>query len=439
MFALILSVMIFHCPRVVHEASSSEQRLKEAAKSQDAESRLEERREELLLAWLLALGRFHATQGLDAEAATREMVEAMNGAFRRAWLKANELGQAQWGFPWADAPSVGSEALLRDQGAYMGGFLRDVVEGLPGKNGRLSETARTQLYGAVLGAAFQQGMIDRAPPHQEIQWRLGLCKHCRDCPNLAAGSPYTLATLPTFPRAGATACGSRCCCWLEFRTRPSAAVPAASVLSGYLLGGTPLPNEGQDAQVRRIYAARRAERSTGASRAHWQRLAASASSETEIALGTQALDGRAARAGDIALLFSRWGLFGLAVSSLPAEQLEELLAALLLALELPPEKKTEASTSRFEFALPAEEVVVASLIGNGLEAQRAAMFDCVRAMAKSGAAVSLAPLAQDGFAREVDRIGIWIRGEADQVRSLLTAFAQLHAQDDVEVATWSGV
>lgn len=438
MFALILCGMTFRCPRIVHESASVDLKLLEAAQSKDAEQKLADQREELLLAWLLALGRFHATQGTGFEGALREMVTSMNEAFRRAWGAADFLGQSQWKVPWTSPLSAESEALLRDQAAYMGGFARDVAAGLPGKNGRTPETARSQLYGAVLGAAFHQGMVDRAPPRQEIQWRLGLCKHCRDCPNLAAGSPYTFETLPTFPGAGATACGARCRCWLEFRTRPTMDIPAASVLGGYLLGTRPAARETQEARTRAVYAARRAERSTGATRAFWQTQAA-ASSPEEVVRGSLALDGRAARAGDVALLFERWGVYGLAVGSLAPERLREFVVALLLALGITEETAPEARPSRLEVELPANETLVVSLVGNGLEAQRRAMVDCVRAMAESKAAVALAPLAADGFSAALDEIGIWIRGDAAEVRAMLASFGRLHSANDVEMAIWTGV
>lgn len=438
MFALILPAMTFRCPRVVHEGASVELKLFEAAQSKDAEEKLAKQRDEILLVWLLAIGRFHATQAAGFESALREMVATMSDAFRRAWSAADFLGQSQWRVPWTAPLSAASEALRQEQAAYMGGFVRDVAAGLPGKDGRMPETARSQLYGAVLGAAFHQGMVDRAPPHQEIQWRLGICKHCRDCPNLAAGSPYTFETLPTFPGAGATACGARCRCWLEFRTRPSTTAPVASVLGGYLLGSRPPVSETQEARTRAAYAARRAERSAGATRAFWLTQAATSSPEA-IALGTPALDGRVARAGDMVLLFEKWGLYGLAVGALNPDQLREFIAALLLALGLSEEKAPEAKSSRFESELPMNETLIVSLIGDGLEAQRRAMVDCVRAIADTKAAVEIAPLASDGFPAALDEIGIWIRGDAAEVRVMLASFGRLHTANDVEMAIWTGV
>jgi hypothetical protein len=48
-----------------------------------------------------------------------------------------------------------------------------------------------------------------------IHWRLGAPeKSCSDCPRLARNGPYTKASLPTTPSAGATQCLTNCNCRL---------------------------------------------------------------------------------------------------------------------------------------------------------------------------------------------------------------------------------
>lgn len=47
----------------------------------------------------------------------------------------------------------------------------------------------------------------------EIAWQLGADEdHCADCLGLASGSPYARGQIPTWPKAGDTACFDNCYC-----------------------------------------------------------------------------------------------------------------------------------------------------------------------------------------------------------------------------------
>lgn len=65
-------------------------------------------------------------------------------------------------------------------------------------------------------ALFFNGLVAGSAPSQQFKWELGsvATRHCEDCVELAANSPYTKETLPTVPRAGDTRCLFRCHCSL---------------------------------------------------------------------------------------------------------------------------------------------------------------------------------------------------------------------------------
>lgn len=83
-------------------------------------------------------------------------------------------------------------------------------------SGQISEAqalARIQQYGT---ASQQSYWTEYAQTIEKlINWILHPAEHCGDCLGLAAGGPYTVATLPTYPGAGDTECRGNCQCSLE--------------------------------------------------------------------------------------------------------------------------------------------------------------------------------------------------------------------------------
>lgn len=103
--------------------------------------------------------------------------------------------------------------VVRAERGYLDGFtiaLRD---------GKLSESEailRAQSYaGRVLGTANEAFVS--ASGESLFTWVLGAPEtgHCAECPAIAAGSPYTRQTLPTYPRRNETPCLFRCTCYLR--------------------------------------------------------------------------------------------------------------------------------------------------------------------------------------------------------------------------------
>lgn len=74
---------------------------------------------------------------------------------------------------------------------------------------------RASLYGERGSALYEAGWIASLPDDALINWILQPAEHCRDCPRIAAHSPYTKATLPGFPGEGFTECLTNCQCILE--------------------------------------------------------------------------------------------------------------------------------------------------------------------------------------------------------------------------------
>lgn len=79
--------------------------------------------------------------------------------------------------------------------------------------------ARADLYAGKGNTLYQAGKASAFEGQDVlIHWNLGLpmTEHCDDCPDLAAGSPYTPTTLPCYPGDGNTQCMTNCCCSLDY-------------------------------------------------------------------------------------------------------------------------------------------------------------------------------------------------------------------------------
>jgi hypothetical protein len=59
-----------------------------------------------------------------------------------------------------------------------------------------------------------QGFVDTSSPEDLFDWVMLNAEHCGLCPERQEGSPYTKATLPSYPGDGQTPCMSNCGCVL---------------------------------------------------------------------------------------------------------------------------------------------------------------------------------------------------------------------------------
>lgn len=147
---------------------------------------------------------------------------AMNDWLRESHIEAHKIGQIFSGLDNAIAGFADhrGRSIADAQSYFLTGFYNDLRTGKFGTPGSddFREDAlyyRSRMYlGAMRGTAGM-GFVDVSASTAEFTWRLGAKDHCPDCPDLAAGSPYTKATLYTTPGAGDTPCLGYCDCDLE--------------------------------------------------------------------------------------------------------------------------------------------------------------------------------------------------------------------------------
>lgn len=108
---------------------------------------------------------------------------------------------------------------IAEEQKYLSGFRSDIEAGDLVNVSPDAIRARADLYTGKGNNLYQTGK-NAAFAGQEvlIWWELGIpmTDHCFSCPELAAGSPYTPETLPTFPGAGDTECLTNCYCSLTY-------------------------------------------------------------------------------------------------------------------------------------------------------------------------------------------------------------------------------
>lgn len=98
---------------------------------------------------------------------------------------------------------------LSEDDSYLRRFTQQLLRGdVPGFNpgrsgytvnqnpaGRFTAQDRAVMYSNALRAQFYTGLISRSGSTQLLDWVLGASEHCGPCLDMAAGSPYTIATL----------------------------------------------------------------------------------------------------------------------------------------------------------------------------------------------------------------------------------------------------
>jgi hypothetical protein len=75
--------------------------------------------------------------------------------------------------------------------------------------------ARARSYAGRLRGTADEVFVGNSDDDAWFIWHLGSENSCSECPVIAAGSPYTKATLDTMPGANETPCLYNCRCWLE--------------------------------------------------------------------------------------------------------------------------------------------------------------------------------------------------------------------------------
>lgn len=177
--------------------------------------------------WLEGAERFHAETaaaaglgGPQGQAARGAAAARLAGSWHRAIDDAFPAAHAVGGRVWPNpSPAAGDglAQMVKAQKRFASRFAFDLLAGHVGARNRMPFGQRSAMYSAAIEGAYQLGAVESSPDGEAIWWRLSACKHCVECPSLAANSPYTKATLPCVPRDGSTPCRSRCRCYLEFR------------------------------------------------------------------------------------------------------------------------------------------------------------------------------------------------------------------------------
>ncbi len=152
----------------------------------------------------------------------REGFRRASQLLRLAHTHAAALGERRAGGVGPRFAEELAQRVMREERGFLKGMVADAAAGRYRRGGEFllgaqARRARASLYALKLtgtaNAAWVAGVAERRGPAQ-IVWVLGGTDHCEDCPDLAAGSPYTDDTLPSYPGDGATACISRCACEL---------------------------------------------------------------------------------------------------------------------------------------------------------------------------------------------------------------------------------
>ena len=99
-------------------------------------------------------------------------------------------------------------------------FLERFVDDVSTRQGFVPYGTRAGWYGRGYQSMYTAGQVQGLPWETDIYWRLGGGEHCVDCISLNQANPYTKATVPTVPGAGATKCIFNCGCHLEYKKRP---------------------------------------------------------------------------------------------------------------------------------------------------------------------------------------------------------------------------
>ncbi len=161
--------------------------------------------------------RAYAKDG-DAGAFSERMIDLMKTGHTRAAV----IGRQRAGdFAPEESDDAGfAELIVEGEQPFLDAFAGDLRSGrYVDEDGTLDLAAisrRAQLYPARMTGTANETFV-LASGDDEIDWVLGEPEtgHCEDCPDIAAGNPYTAETLPSYPGDNSTSCLFQCRCSLE--------------------------------------------------------------------------------------------------------------------------------------------------------------------------------------------------------------------------------
>lgn len=416
--------------------------------------------------------------------ALRAAEDAMNRAFHSAidatWADAYRVGfgsRASGTVPGMPPSFLGD---IDRQRRFATSFAQDIAAGNVGKNGRMAFGQRAALYANGVEGAFNAGAINAGGDGELIFWRLGSADHCFSCPLIAASSPYTRDSLPTYPRSGATPCGNNCKCHLEFMptagrrvtppdpTTPDAVLEPPSPPEG-MRRPTPAEEAGvREAEARARFAARKAaEARRLVDREKWVARKRSAETALDELVTDRRLwiprgippepivTGRSIGEPQIMDLVRTRGIDGPTVARSGADvgkatkgalaSLAGLMAALgafgagFVATVEPDDAEGDAEDGtllREAVTVDGGARVLVSVVGDGLEATLRNHLEALQVLAAGGHAVEVGPYGAR-WPELVAALGTWVVGERAEVDSFLTAWGKsAYGRGGLAVAPW---
>lgn len=151
-----------------------------------------------------------------------QMQQAFVTTLTGAHTQASHLGRRRAGVtdPLHPADEAFAATVMFEQARYLSGLISDIASGA---NSEVQVVNRLGMYADRLRGTANQTLGLAMPQDTEVFWNLGALDHCTQtpgfpyvCTQLAAGSPYTVATMPTWPGLFQTPCMGFCGCGVRF-------------------------------------------------------------------------------------------------------------------------------------------------------------------------------------------------------------------------------
>ena len=164
-----------------------------------------------------------AGQWAAGELSASTFAEAMDATLLLAHTEAVVIGRTHAG---DDTPEEEDDrrfagAIVEGEHDFLQQFRLDLDAGrYTGEDGVRdgdAVAARAEMYADRITGTANDAWGLTLPEEIRLTWTLGAAdgSTCTDCPELADASPYTTATIPTYPGKGETLCGRACRCSVD--------------------------------------------------------------------------------------------------------------------------------------------------------------------------------------------------------------------------------
>lgn len=164
---------------------------------------------------LMAQCALYLAGSISVHSLGRVFADALMGAHTQATYYGRMLAGVS--SPLAEADTQFARSIVQAQSGYLAALLNALsAERYPQVTGGPMNPAlvqRLHLWAIRLGGTANEAWGLALPPGTRIHWRLGRVEHhCTVCPERAAGGPYTVDTMPGWPRDFSTPCLGNCDC-----------------------------------------------------------------------------------------------------------------------------------------------------------------------------------------------------------------------------------